>query len=70
MCQKGHMDGDAVDGQKIAEFFSAPYGLNRTYGMEVDTHEEWDPDGMWVRVQNKGLPVLYNRDALYVLTVA
>lgn len=64
------MFSSTVEGQKIAEFMKAPYGLDRKYGLQVDTHEEWDPDGVWVRVQNKGLPVLYNKDALYVLTVA
>jgi hypothetical protein len=63
------MFASTVEGQKIAEFMRAPFGLNRHYGLQVDTHEEWDPDGMWVRVQNKGLPVLYNKDATYVLTV-
>lgn len=63
------MFASTVEGQKIAEFMKAPFGLNRTYGMQIDTHEEWDPDGVWVRVQNKGLPVLYNKDAMYVLTV-
>jgi hypothetical protein len=63
------MFASTVEGQKIAEFMRAPFGLNRQYGLQVDTHEEWDPDGMWVRVQNKGLPVLYNKDATYVLTV-
>jgi hypothetical protein len=63
------MFASQVDGMNIAEYFAAPYGLNRDWGMKVDNHEEWDPDGMWIRVQNKGLPVLYNKDALYVLTV-
>ncbi len=63
------MFASMVEGLKIAQFFNAPYGLNRSRGMAVDTHEEWDPDGLWLRVQNKGLPVLYNRDAIYVLTV-
>jgi len=58
-----------VDGQKIAEYFEAPFGLNHQYGIQPDTHEEWDPDGIWIRVQDKGLPVLYQRDALYILDV-
>jgi hypothetical protein len=58
-----------VEGVNIAEYFAAPYGLNRVWGMDVDTHETWDPDGLWIRVQNKGLPVLYNRDAIYSMTV-
>ncbi len=63
------MFASTVEGQRIAEFMRSPFGLNRSYGLYVDTHEEWDPDGMWIRVQNKGLPVLYNKDATYVLTV-
>jgi hypothetical protein len=64
------MFSDSVQGTKIAEFFNAPFGLTRTRGMKVDSHPEWDPEGMWIRVQNKGLPVLYQRDGVYILTVA
>lgn len=63
------MFASTVEGQKIAEFMEAPFGLNRNYGLYVDSKDEWDPDGIWIRVQNKGLPVLYNRDALYIMTV-
>lgn len=58
-----------VDGRKIAEFLGAPFGLGRHYGMYTDSEDIWDPEGTYIRVQNKGLPVLYNRDAFYVLTV-
>jgi len=58
-----------VEDEKIAEFANAPFDLDRHYGLKVDTHEEWDPDGMAVRVQNKGIPVLYQEDAIYNLTV-
>jgi len=61
---------DNVQGTKIAEFMEAPFGLTRTRGMKVDTMDEWDPEGTWIRVQNKGLPILYQRDGVYVLTVA
>lgn len=60
---------DRVDGEKIAEFANAPFDLDRHYGLKVDTHEEWDPDGIATRVQNKGIPVLYQEDAIYSLTV-
>ena len=63
------MFASTIEGQKIAKFIQAPFGLNRLRGMQVDTYPTWDPDGIWVRVQNKGLPVLLNRDAIYVLTV-
>jgi hypothetical protein len=59
-----------VEDEKIAEFANAPFDLDRHYGLKVDTHEEWDPDGIAVRVQNKGIPVLYQEDAIYSLTVA
>jgi hypothetical protein len=58
-----------VDGQPIAEYIQAPFGLGRHWGQFTDRHDEWDPELTYVRVQDKGLPVLYNRDALYVLTV-
>jgi hypothetical protein len=63
------MMADVVEGQPIAKYMRAPYGNNRVWGMNTDTHEEWDPDGIEIRVQNKGLPVLQQRDAIYVLTV-
>jgi hypothetical protein len=58
-----------IEGEPIAEFANAPFGLGRNYGMKVDDHEEWDPDGIAIRVQNKGIPVLYQEDAVYILTV-
>ena len=64
------MFADNVQGTKIAEFFNAPFGLTRSRGMKVDSKDEWDPEGTWIRVQNKGLPVLYQRDGVYILTVA
>ena len=60
---------DQVEGEKIAEFADAPYGLDRIWGMKLDDHEEWDPDGIAIRCQNKGLPVLYQEDGVYILTV-
>jgi len=58
-----------VDGRAIAEYKKAPYGLDRVWGAKADREEQWDPDGVFVRVQDKGLPVLYQRDAIYQLTV-
>lgn len=60
---------DTVGGEKIAEFANAPFGLDGTFGMKADQHEEWDPDGIAIRVQNKGIPVLYVEDSIYILTV-
>jgi len=58
-----------VDGQPIAEYKEAPFGLARHYGQFTDKNEEWDPEGVYIRVQDKGLPILYNRDAMYILDV-
>lgn len=63
------MFASTVEGQKIAQFANAPFGLNRNYGMKVDDKDEWDPEGTFIRVQNKGLPVLYQSDGIYNLTV-
>ena len=63
------MWADSVDGEKIAEFMRAPHMLNRRYGQQVDRWEKKDPDGIFVRVSDKGLPVLYHEDAVYQLTV-
>ena len=60
---------DTIEGQKIAEFAEAPFDLNRQYGMKVDQNIKWDPDGVFIRVQNKGLPVLYFEDATYSVEV-
>lgn len=66
---KFFMYANQVDGEDIAEFMNAPFGNDRHYGMYGDTNPEWDPEGIWVRIQNKGLPVLYHPDAIYTLTV-
>jgi hypothetical protein len=58
------------NGQKIAEFMKAPFMVERVWGMYADTKLEWDPDGIWLRIQNKGLPVLYAPDTSLVLTVS
>jgi hypothetical protein len=63
------MFSSRVDNQPIAEYKQAPFGFNRNYGEFTDRHEEWDPEVVWVRVQNKGIPILYNRDAIYTLDV-
>lgn len=63
------MFASAVEGQPIAEFMYAPYGNEHQWGVDVDQWEEKDPDGRFVRVRNKGLPVLYFEDAVYTLTV-
>ena len=59
----------SVDGQPIAEHKNAPFGLARNYGKTTAKWDTKDPEGTNVRVQNKGLPVLYFPDALYILDV-
>jgi hypothetical protein len=56
---------DMADGEKIAEFMEAPYGVTRRWGFFADTELEWDPEGIWLRVQDKGLPVMYHPDAIF-----
>ena len=63
------MMASKVDGQAIAEYKQAPFGLNRNYGQFTDSYDEWDPEVTWIRVQDKGLPILFNRDAIYTIDV-
>jgi len=62
------MFADSQDGTKVAEFMEAPYGNSRRWGFFADTKDEWDPEGVWLRVQDKGLPVLYYPDTTYKIT--
>lgn len=61
------MSSNNANGEPIAEYMKAPFGLERTWGMKVDRKVEWDPEGLWLRVQNKGLPVIYSPDCIYKL---
>jgi len=58
-----------VDGKAIAEYKRAPFGVERRWGRYTDKHDEWDPEVTWIRCQDKGLPVLFQRDAIYVIDV-
>ena len=64
------MFASTVDGQKIAEYKRAPFALDRHYGIKLDSWDVKDPEGSFIRCQDKGLPILYQRDAIYILTVA
>jgi len=64
------MWADSVDGEPIAELMRAPHELDRRWGQQIDRWMVKDPDGMFLRVEDKGLPVLYHEDAIYQLTVA
>jgi hypothetical protein len=59
------MMSSKVDGQSIAEYREAPFGTGRHWGQYIDKNDEWDPEVTWIRVQDKGLPVLFQRDAIY-----
>lgn len=63
------MWADSVDGEPVAEYMAAPHMLSRKWGQQADRKERWEPDGVTVRVSDKGLPVLYHEDAVYQLTV-
>jgi len=63
------MWANSVDGEPIAEFMNAPHELARKWGQQIDRWERKDPDGIFVRVEDKGLPVLYHEDAVCQLTV-
>ena len=62
------MGSTSVDGLPIAQFKRAPFGNVRGYGIKSDRWEEKDPEGVWIRVQDKGLPILKQKDAIYILT--
>jgi len=57
----------SFEGQPVAEFMEAPYGVERRWGKFADKKDEWDPDGVWIRVQDKGLPVLYHPDTNFTI---
>jgi len=63
------MWADNVEGEPIAEIMKAPHELARKWGQQMDRWERKDPDGIFLRVEDKGLPVLYHEDAIYQLTV-
>jgi len=64
------MWADSVDGEPIAEFMKAPHTLSRKWGQQSDRWVVTDPDGIFIRVEDKGLPVLNHEDAVYQLDVA
>lgn len=56
-------------GEPIAEILESPYGMGRRWGYYVDKKFEWDPEGVWIRNQDKCLPVIYHPDTTYKLKV-
>lgn len=63
------MMASSVEGKTIAKFRNAPHGLLRRFGVSVSRWDEEDPEMTYIKVENKGLPVLYHKDAVYVLDV-
>lgn len=63
------MMASSVEGTPISRYIQAPFGLGRHWGLYTDKKDEWDPEGTWIRVQDKGLPVLYHTDAIYTIDV-
>ena len=63
------MSSKSGDNQPVAEFMQAPYGVDRRWGLYADTKNLWDPEGIILRVQNKGLPVYYHPDTVVILSV-
>ena len=63
------MYSPTFEGEPIAEMMEAPYGIPRRFGKKIDTHMEWDPDGIILRVQDKFFPVLYYPTTTMTLTV-
>ncbi|KKL51669.1 hypothetical protein LCGC14_2293200, partial [marine sediment metagenome] len=61
------MMATSVENQKIAEYKQAPFGLGRHYGNFTDRDENWDPEGVFIRTQDEGIPILTQRDAMYIL---
>jgi hypothetical protein len=59
-----------VEGENIAAYEQAPFGNNAFYGCKIDKDETFDPEVVIVRAQDKGLPILYQEDAIYQLQVA
>jgi len=64
-----HLGSWTKDGAPVAEVAEAPYGLKGSYGKFIDRKEEWDPDGIFVRAQDKAFPLLYHPDTMMKLTV-
>lgn len=59
----------SAEGELIGEYAHAPYDLNGRYGRSLDQKEDWDPAGVWLRIQNKCLPINRHPEATYILTV-
>jgi len=61
---------EKVNSQPIAKIIEAPYGVSPArYGMFAKRWERQDPEGIWLRVEDKCLPVLFTTGAVYILKV-
>lgn len=59
-----------LEGMPIAEIMEAPHGVDRRWGMTSKTWDDNDPEGTWLKIEDKCFPVLYRPEAVSVLTVA
>lgn len=59
-----------VDGMPIGNFALSPHGMGGDYGMQFHDWMDDDPEGMNIRVQNKGLPMIYHPESIYTIQVA
>jgi hypothetical protein len=55
-----HMGASSKDGVSVSELALSPYGLAGSYGKKTDRKTEWDPDGIFVRIQDKSLPIIFD----------
>ena len=59
----------SFEGNPLGFFGLAPFGIPARYGMYPDSFDIKDPDGLYIRVQNKGLPIVQSPQAIFTLVV-
>lgn len=61
----------SIGGSTVGRFLQAPHGIPAQFGRVGDSSPvQFDPEGIYIRVRDKGLPILENPGAMYKLTVA
>ncbi len=58
-----------IEGEPIAGYEECPYGLDQNYGLRLDMDRTFDPEAVTIRAQDKGLPVLFQNDAIYQMDI-
>lgn len=64
-----HLLAPTIHGNPAFGGIMAPYGYPTRYGLSNDQWDEKDPDGIWIRVQNHCLPVIYIPQASWAVKV-